>query len=292
MTIERARRYGFVASDGTELRYEVDDFTPPWTQPETIILMHAAMGSSRRFHHWVPALSGQYRVVRPDLRGHGTSEASPKETVTIDRLAQDFLELMDHLGLERAHVVGSSTGGIIGMRAALEHSDRFLSLSSFVAIPGLSPSVNHVDYDEWKTGLVAEGVESFLKRTAKQRFHLDQVDPGFVDWFCCESGRNDASFLADFVHMMTGFDFSDRLPEISCPCLFVVASGDPVHSMDNYEVLKRVPDHRFVVFENMPHNITDAVPERCLAELIPFLDSFAGRAKAQANSSTATPQST
>ena len=119
MTIERAPRYGFTASDGTELRYEVDDFTPPWTQPETIILMHAAMGSSRRFHHWVPALSGKYRVVRPDLRGHGTSEASPKETVTIDRLAQDFLELMDHLGLDKAHVVGSSTGGIIALGLGL-----------------------------------------------------------------------------------------------------------------------------------------------------------------------------
>jgi 3-oxoadipate enol-lactonase len=274
MTVDRAPRYGFTTSDGIELRYEIDDFTPPWTKPETIILLHAAMGSSRRFHVWVPALSGRYRVVRPDLRGHGASQVPPKETVTIDRLAQDFLELMDHLGLARAHVVGSSTGGIVAMRAALEHSDRFLSLSSYVAIPGLAPSVTHVDYEEWKVGLMREGVENFLKRTAEQRFHLDRLDPGFVDWFCRESGRNDAAFLADFVQMMTGFDFSDRLPEISCPCLFVVASGDPVHSMENYEVLKRVPNHRFVVFENMPHNITDAVPERCLAELLPFLDGL------------------
>lgn len=274
MTVERAPRYGFTTSDGIELRYEVDDFTPPWSKPETIILLHAAMGSSRRFHHWVPALAGRYRVVRLDLRGHGASQASPKETVTIDRLALDFVELMDHLKLDKAHVVGSSTGGIVAMRAALNHSDRFSSLTSYVAIPGLAPSVHHVDYEDWKKGLVREGVEPFLKRTAKQRFHLDRHDPGFVDWFCRESGRNDAAFLADFVHMMTGFDFSDRLVEISCPCLFVVASNDPVHSMENYEVLKRVPDHRFVVFEDMPHNITDAVPERCIAELLPFLDSL------------------
>lgn len=272
-------RYSFVTGDGLTLRYEIDDFTPPWSTPETVLLLHAAMGSSRRFHHWVPGLAGRYRVVRWDMRGHGSSDRPPPEGLGIDRLAQDLLDFMDHLGLERAHVVGSSTGGIIAMRAALEHSARFASLASYMAIPGLAPSVTHVDYDAWKKGLVQEGVHAFLLRTAAQRFHLDQVDPGFVDWFCRESSRNDPGFLADFVRMMTGFDFSDRLGDITCPCLFVVASGDPVHSMENYAVLRRTPDHRFVVFDDMPHNVTDAVPERCLAELVPFLDAVRQRAR-------------
>jgi len=267
-------RHSFVTSDGIRLFYEIDDFTPPWQKAETVVLLHAAMGSSRRFHNWVPALAGQYRVVRWDTRGHGASDIPPAGSLSIERLSADLVEFLDHLELEKAHMVGSSTGGIISMHAALTHSDRFSSLSSYMAIPGLKPSVGHVDYDDWKAGLVREGVEAFLKRTARQRFHIDQVDPGFVDWFCKESARNDPAYLADFVRMMTEFDFSDRLGEISCPCLFVVASGDPVHSMENYAVLRRVPDHRFVVFDNMPHNITDAVPERCLNELLPFLGSL------------------
>jgi len=121
---------------------------------------------------------------------------------------------------------------------------------------------------------VKEGVRNFLRRTVKQRFHVDQVEPAFVDWFIEESARNDPRFLARFVYMMTQFDFGDRLTQIRCPSLFVVPSNDPVHSMENYSVLKKVPDHRFVVFENMPHNITDAVPDRCAAELVKFLADF------------------
>ena len=95
-----------------------------------------------------------------------------------------------------------------------------------------------------------------------------------IDSFIEDSARNDPAYLARFVHMMTKFDFGNRLTEVGCPSLFVVPSGDPVHSMDNYNALRAVPDHRFVVFENMPHNITDAVPDRCAQALVQFLDDY------------------
>src|SRR5690606_10765340 len=129
----------------------------------------------------------------------------------------------------------------------------------------------HHDYNDWDHGLVKEGVRDFMRRTIAQRFHVDQVEPGFIDWFIEDAARNNPLYLARFVRMMTTFDFSDRLGEIPFPVLFVVPSGDPVHSMSNYEVLKRVPDHRFKVYENMPHNITDAVPDRCVEDLLEFL---------------------
>jgi len=266
----------FRTSDGLKIRYVIDDYTQPWKKCDTIILLHAAMGTMNRFRAWVPYLAGRYRVVRWDMRGHGSSD-QPAENLdlSIERLSKDYIELLDHLGVDKVHLVGSSTGGIIGMQAAVEHPKRFLSLTSFAAIPGLAPSTSHNDYNDWEIGLAKEGVRNFLRRTIKQRFHVDQVEPRFVDWFIEESARNDPRFLARFVHMMTKFDFGDRLTEIRCPTLFVVPSGDPVHSMENYNVLRVVPDHRFVVFENMPHNITDAVPDRCAGELVKFLDDVA-----------------
>ena len=64
----------FTARDGQELAYYVDDFTDPWTQPETLLLLHAAMGNSRRWFKWVPKLARKYRVVRMELRGHCGSQ--------------------------------------------------------------------------------------------------------------------------------------------------------------------------------------------------------------------------
>src|SRR5690625_2062379 len=265
----------FRTSDGINIKYAIDDFSPLWKSPSTVVMLHAAMGSMERFRAWVPAISEKFRVVRWDMRGHGDSDEPDEQAeLSIRRLSRDLVEMLDHLKLENAQVVGSSTGGIIAMHAAINYPDRIRSVASYAAIPGLKPSTNHNDYDDWDRGLVKEGVSNFMRRTISQRFHIDQVEPGFVDWFIQNSARNNPLFLARFVKMMTTFDFSDELQQIQCPLLAVVPSGDPVHSMENYEVVKRVPNHRFVVFDNMPHNITDAVPHRCVAELLPFLEAM------------------
>ena len=91
----------FRASDGLRLAYVADDFTDPWKTPETIILVHAATGSSRRFYAWVPHLSRDFRVIRIDLRCHGDSEVPAAGQLTGQRLAQDVIELADHLGSAR-----------------------------------------------------------------------------------------------------------------------------------------------------------------------------------------------
>ena len=265
----------FRASDGVDIRYGIDDYSPRWKPAETVIMLHAAMGSMNRFRAWVPHVAGRYRVVRWDMRGHGdSSRPGPGQDLSVERLAQDYIELLDHLELDKAHLVGSSTGGIIGMHAAVHHPERFHSLASYAAIPGLAPSTTHNDYGAWQSGLAKEGVANFMRRTIAQRFRVDHSDPRHVTWFIEDSARNDPEFLSRFVHMMTRYSFGDRLTEIRCPCLFVVPSNDPVHSMDNYNALKAVPDHRFVVFEDRPHNITDAEPDRCARELVKFLDEL------------------
>jgi 3-oxoadipate enol-lactonase len=262
----------FRTSDNLNISYAITDFSPPWKKPEEVVMLHAAMGSMDRFYAWVAPVAANYRVTRWDMRGHGNSD-TPTEAheLSIGRLSLDLIEMLDHLELPSAHIVGSSSGGIIAMHAAVNYPDRIKSITSYAAIPGLAPSTQHNDYDDWKHGLVQEGVRNFLKRTINQRFYVDQVEPGFIEWFLDDAARNDPLYLARFVRMMTEFDFSDKLPQIKCPSQFVVPSGDPVHSMENYQVLKTVPYHRFKVYENMPHNITDTVPARCTEDLLAFL---------------------
>ena len=80
----------FNASDGLKLAYTIDDFTDPWLKAPTLLLLHAAMGHSKRYYAWVPRLCRHYRVVRMDLRGHGSSAVPPAEPpLTMERLVQD-----------------------------------------------------------------------------------------------------------------------------------------------------------------------------------------------------------
>jgi pimeloyl-ACP methyl ester carboxylesterase len=72
--------------------------------------------------------------------------------------------------------------------------------------------------------------------------------------------------------MMRRFDFLDDLGRIRCPTLAVAPGGDPIHTLDHYRALpEKIPDCEFVVYEGLPHNITDAAPDRCAADYRRFL---------------------
>lgn len=259
------------ATDGTRLTYVVDDWTDRWRQPETLVLLHAAMGSSRRLYAWVPHLARDLRVVRMDLRGHGRSEVpSLSAPLTLDRLARDVIDLLDHLGVDRAHVAGSSAGAIIAMQVAIAYPDRIRTLADFASTPGLKPS--NVDAGAWVAQIRTKGVRSFLADTVADRFDLSKVEPGFVEWFLDESAKTSPEWLARFIPLMASVDLSDELPRIRCPMLAVVPDHDPISSIEQYEVIRdRVRDVEFVVYEGLPHNITDAVPDRCAEELRRFI---------------------
>jgi len=115
-----------VASDGLKLSYVIDDYSDPWRPPETLFLLHAAMGSSRRLYKWVPILARHYRVVRPDMRGHGQTDIPGPTQLSVPRLAQDVAELADALGCERFHVAGSSAGAGSGSPFASAATTSFL----------------------------------------------------------------------------------------------------------------------------------------------------------------------
>src|SRR5689334_8292375 len=123
----------FKASDGLEIAYYVDDYTDPWREAHTLILVHAAMGSSTRFYAWVPHLAGDFRVVRMDMRGHGKTAVPGPDQLSVERIAKDVAELADHLGAPHFHVGGSSAGSVVAEKVAIDYPDRVLSLGAFAA---------------------------------------------------------------------------------------------------------------------------------------------------------------
>jgi len=263
----------FKTSDGLQLAYEIDDNTDPWTAPETLLLLHAAMGSSRRYYAWVPHLARHFRVVRPDLRGHGESQPHGADALSLERLSLDVIELLDHLGVRSAHLAGSSAGAFIAQELAIHYPQRVSSLACYAATPGMK--MGKQDYSGWVARIRADGVAVFLRETIADRIDISTVSEGFVDWFLSEAARTDVNTLVRFVPLMAGVDLTAGLPLIRCPALAVVPGGDPFHTVDEYRVLPdAIRDCRFVVYDGLPHNITDAVPDRCAQELRRFLQSL------------------
>src|SRR5699024_8215452 len=152
-------------------------------------------------------------------------------------------------------------GGVIALNTAIRFPDRVSSVAGFAALPGLKMSAGYTRYDTWVDRIGGEGIAAFLRDTIETRFDLSTVSTGFVDWFIAEAARNDVDLLRRFVSMMAAADIADDLGKISCPALAVVPSNDPIHRMEQYQVLRdRIPNCEFIVYEGLPHNITDAVP--------------------------------
>ena len=110
----------FINRDGLSIAWQIDSFTAPWSQPDTVLLLHAAMGSSQRWFRWMPRLTAHYRVLRMDLRGHGRSQIpAADQAFSLAHLVDDVRELLDRLELPAVHVVGNSAGGYVSQRFAI-----------------------------------------------------------------------------------------------------------------------------------------------------------------------------
>lgn len=264
------QRLRFTSSDGVSLAYVVDDYTDRWKKADTLIMVHAAMGSSRRFYAWVPHLAREFRVIRPDSRGHGLSKVKSTDEISAGRVVRDVIELADHLGLDRFHVMGSSAGGVIAQKVAIDCADRVQSLGVYAAAPGIKHGIQ--DQATWVTRIGEKGIEAFLRETIADRVDASKVDAGFIDWFISEAARCEVEPLARFVLMMKSFDIIDEVGGIRCPTLAVAPGADPIKTVDHYRLLEKlIPRCEFKVYEGLPHNITDTEPDRCARDLVEFL---------------------
>ena len=90
---------------------------------EPVVLIHGFPHSAELWTPQRAALSASYRVIAPDLRGHGGSDP-PHDAASIDMYADDIVALMDELGIGQATVAGLSMGGYVLMALLRRHPDR------------------------------------------------------------------------------------------------------------------------------------------------------------------------
>ena len=121
----------FTTSDGLSLHYTDAGDGPP------ILCLAGLTRNSADFSFLAPHLSG-YRLICMDYRGRGQSDHAPDfMTYNILREGRDAIELMDHLGLDRVTLIGTSRGGLIAMALAHAHPGRL----SGVVLNDIGPEV-------------------------------------------------------------------------------------------------------------------------------------------------------
>ncbi len=111
-------------SNGVKIAYVVQG------KGEPVVFIHGYL-SSAGINWMLPGittlLAKDFQVIAVDVRGHGRSDKPTKEDAYGEELVEDVARLLDHLKIEKAHLVGYSMGGIITANFVVKHPDRVLS---------------------------------------------------------------------------------------------------------------------------------------------------------------------
>lgn len=149
---------------------------------EPIVLLH---GWPQHWYCWrglLPALAERHRVLMPDLRGFGWSEA-PGYGYEPDTFAADTIALLDACGIDRVRLVGHDWGGFTAFLLAVTHPDRFSRAVVINAPPMWTALSWRIVASLWRTWYVSLLASPVGARVA--------ADPRFVPWFIGLGGRRD-----------------------------------------------------------------------------------------------------
>jgi 3-oxoadipate enol-lactonase len=220
----------FRPSPDLDMHYQVDDFTDPWLEPETILLLHGNAESGLAWWAWVPHLARHYRVVRPDMRGFGQSTPMPRGYPwTLDRLIEDFCLLMDHLGIDRFHLVGAKIGGTIARAFAARRPERLKTLTVVGTPPPFRPGARE-NVPALVEMFEKEGVEYWARQNMKNRLGSAFPPEGFEFWVKY-MGRTAVSTQLGFMGTIACADIRSDIPKIACPTLVITTENSGLGSV-------------------------------------------------------------
>lgn len=253
----RRRAAGLSAKSTRIGRFEVPYLEGGSGDGAPVLFVHGFSDNKDSFVEVAQAVVDGHRVVLLDVPGFGSASAPLDFTYGLDVLADLLAEFCEALEIQQAHVVGSSLGGAIGTRLALDHPEAVRSLAlvgaAGVAMP--RPSALQRRLDMGDNPFV---VDSFEAYETFMRFVLERVPPtpGPVRRFLADEFIGRASLnekiMADLLE--GNFDLTERLGELRVPTLVVWGDCDRLVDISAGRVYRDgIANSRMVVFHGIGH---------------------------------------
>ena len=249
-------RTGYADVNGLHMYYELHGQGTP------LVLLHGGvMTIDLSFAELIPTLSRSHLVIGVEMQGHGRT-ADIDRAVTLPALAGDVVGLLDHLDIDRAHVLGHSMGGGVALELAVNHPTRVRStvpISASVRPEGMHEDLT--DPAKMATSTRMPTAQDFADMRAaytKLSPHPEQFDA----FIAAMSGA-----AADLV----GWS-DEQLAGITAPTLLITGDHDFV-TIEHAGLMKRlIPGAHLAVLPNTTHMNATRRPELLLPMLAWFLD--------------------
>lgn len=262
----------FITQDGVPLHFVEKGFGEP------LILVHGfAMNIdlSWRGPGVIDTLATRYRVIAYDARGHGLSGKPFGEEHYGTRMVDDIADLMNHLGIQRAHLVGQSMGGLTILKFVAKYPERVLSAAPN-AIGWSRPTERNLDTIE-QLALSLEqrqGFRPLLERLESTDGSMGQFTKLAMDTMV--SYLNDEQTMACVARGLPQMTVSaEALRRNRVPVLTIIGTLDPLLA-EAYELHEQMAMHTLVEVDGANHFYITSTPGYHAA-LMGFLAEHAGR---------------
>lgn len=251
----------------TGISTSVTEAGPPDARPP-VLLLHGWTGSRRSFAALLPLLPPRFRVVAPDLRGHGDAD-KPATGYDLPALAADVVALLDALGIGRTVLVGASSGGYVAQQVAVTCPDRVAGLVLVGAPHDLRATPPFAD----ELALISDPVDPGWARRFTAGFtDLDQLPAWYADLMVEDSLRLPAEiWRATFEGLASSTPPTDgRI--ITAPTLVVSGGRDELlGARQTAALIDAIPGAEWIEYPAAGHLVLEEQPAQLAADVAAFV---------------------
>lgn len=237
----------FFDSNGVQIHYTVQGLGDP------VVLIHgftSSIDSNWRTNGIIDKLSSDFQVIALDTRGHGKSDKPHDAASYGTEMTEDVVRLLDHLEIDKAHIVGYSMGGFITLKLLTDHPDRFLS----AVLGGSGWSEEGLEgLDELAESLeTGKGIGPLIEALTPEGQPVPSEEQmAMINQMLMAT--NDPLALAAVIHGMDDLEITEeQIRSIEVPVLALIGEIDPLRSTVD-RLLEVHPEVEVVVLEGKDH---------------------------------------
>jgi 3-oxoadipate enol-lactonase len=260
----------FKSKDGCPIYYECHDFN---NNRPVVVFLNGTTQTTRTWLSQVRHLKNRFRILLYDARGQGQSDLGQAD-LTLDGHVADLLELLDHLGVNRAHFVGLSHGARVACRFGAVNPERTDRMILCGLGRNLDPRTAAL-LNSWIHILNSGGFEamvwSMLPIVLGEPF-LEQNNSILDDMVSVIVNRNRADAVKAHLNAMIRYlPVADSIPENYPPTLIVTGNQDLIVQIDQSRALAKMLGAHLMQLKGVGHSPNMEAPETFNQLLLQFL---------------------
>jgi pimeloyl-ACP methyl ester carboxylesterase len=258
---------------------------------EAVLLLHGLGGDHTVWNAQIGPLGERYRVLAPDLRGHGRSPTPDGSTFAFDELEQDLEALLDRDGVRSAHVIGLSAGGFLALQWALDRPDRVLSLG-LLGTAAQCDGHTRAIVQHWGEVYRDQGYEAYVMRLLKDLYHAEWLEEhlDIVDQALETMRHQDLRAAVQWGMAVRNFDLRPKIGQIRVPTRVAHGMDDRVIDASHARFLRQaIPGTELKLFPYTGHMIPVERAEDATRLLLDWLGRTPGPGPGPIGANPASP---